>query len=583
MQLQNFSPDKSQEQILKKIEAREASPAQLAREMLRQGDVRVTELKSQIDDLIGELGWDPSQEQTILQLEMIQNELDRAHSELRDDLRQTSAENELPSEEGWDIHGSETATENDSDMFESAEAFKEAMENLLTGPNFDFAAFNRLKHQVANFEGATEDLTDSLEVLVGKKYARRLMEEPGYAERLEAMANSLSGRLGEDGPEIMSERTIANLIAVQEMFGDNPMALVNALNLQKYESSLVMNAEHSIIQIQGIAIDLETGDLSESSIDVGMSGMYTYEAIDEETGEKRTDTDTAEVFRRFSQTTETRPDGTVRKKKKVKHELLKFPEAIQGSGIAAKVTRESLPCYDAAGLDEITLEASLDRGGYAWAAYGYGWDQNEMGIRQYQEQQAETAVASFDEAGFKAELAASEPELKPAEIQKRIRSIKESLANSAKSRAAKDFQAFDGPRRAELTMERVKTIVKKCLSHFEEIAIEANLPAAIREQFRKIYQEFIDNPETATPNNLAKVGKNGPFFRQGESGVWRTEEDFQEAVRKGEDKELKQMPKPMHIGKITLSGTTWHGKIELKPTGKQQGANRKILESVINR
>jgi GNAT superfamily N-acetyltransferase len=63
----------------------------------------------------------------------------------------------------------------------------------------------------------------------------------------------------------------------------------------------------------------------------------------------------------------------------VKHDYLDIEPLYQGQGLAKRVLRDSMSMYKRLGVDRINLDAGLDRGGYAWAKYGFtptqsNWD-----------------------------------------------------------------------------------------------------------------------------------------------------------------------------------------------------------------
>lgn len=61
-------------------------------------------------------------------------------------------------------------------------------------------------------------------------------------------------------------------------------------------------------------------------------------------------------------------------KKIVEHQLLTIDPTIQGKDIGKRLLKAQLDFAQKAGMDEIRVHANIDRGGYAWARYGFKMD-----------------------------------------------------------------------------------------------------------------------------------------------------------------------------------------------------------------
>lgn len=63
-------------------------------------------------------------------------------------------------------------------------------------------------------------------------------------------------------------------------------------------------------------------------------------------------------------------DGTL----EVHHDLLELPRGVQGQGVGKELLRQELEDYQRIGVDQVSLLANIDVGGYAWAKYGFTLD-----------------------------------------------------------------------------------------------------------------------------------------------------------------------------------------------------------------
>ena len=59
------------------------------------------------------------------------------------------------------------------------------------------------------------------------------------------------------------------------------------------------------------------------------------------------------------------------KKKTAYHQSLELMPDAQGKGLAKEILANQIELYQKIGLDRVSLTAGLDRGGYAWAKYGF--------------------------------------------------------------------------------------------------------------------------------------------------------------------------------------------------------------------
>jgi hypothetical protein len=576
--MSNENLSNSQEIISKKIESKTETPEVLISKMLQQGDKDVGKLKTQIDSLVEEMSWEQGNESSIAQLEALKQNLETAYTDLSGELEAI--------DEQWGVGehekavGSEVSVEKDE--FDE-QGFVADLDNVLSSADFNVEEFNRLKEQVNVSASATEMMKSALEDTIGKKYADLLMNDKEFAKVFDETMNVLGKPLMENGPSIMSERNLKNVMAVIEVLGKETANLLEVVNLNRYLPGIDFASNRDVLDVTSAVLDMETGEFNMIQFDIGMDGDYESEVVNEETGEKESKNEPAMIQRSFKLSREKNQSGETIVKKSVHHELLRIPDSLQGSGVAAKITQESLGVYDKASLDEITLNASLERGGYAWAVYGYGWNEDKMALEAYKEQQAEQAMIEFDVEKTKQSLQEADPVLSNNEAEKRAKALLAGNVERVKAGAVKRFEELNDEIRMELLTQHIQKIVVNTKNDFIRISKEAGLTEEDIGDVIKEYDDMLNEPQSVTPQRLAKIGKDGPFLRIGENAEWLTEEVFLEAVDKGEDKEISQMKGRFHAGKIGMSQTQWHGKMELKSNGAQKGLNREILEERLMR
>ncbi|MFA4954822.1 MAG: hypothetical protein WC641_05930 [Patescibacteria group bacterium] len=559
MQLQNFAAEKRP--LAERIEGHEIPPEKLAAEMLREGDRNIAEMRSRIQDL--------KRDDVLADFKQYEAELDAAWDDLKAEVTtaQTSSES-LFTPEGWDMAEAEPTR--------SVEEFSGEAREILSADKLDF---DRLEAVCAEAERSDEkrlELTDFLEGQVGKKFAGLILRDAEYRKSVKDLYATLDAPLGEDGPPLMAELKLQNLIAVKELFGDNARRLAKAMDLKRRNPELKYRTE-STIMVKEFSLDHASGELTGARVDIGM-------ICDHAAGGDAT------IFRNFFYAAEKQADGSFRAKKSVNHELLEFPESMKQNGLAANITRDCLKEYDVAGIEEITLHANIDTGGYSWASYGYGWNEEVMGLKKFQDHEGSKASASFDEKKYGAELKTLKPDIKPEQIAVLTGERRAKIGELAREQAVKKFAALSPEEKLKPHLEKVSDLAEGGMLSFVVAAQEAGILDDERKsadprvmEIIQAFEEAIAHPENVTPQTLALLGKNGPTLRKGASNHWYTEEAFATALQAGEDEELPDYKGGFHAGKLGLMSSSWYGKIDLKPDSPQAGENRKLLEKKINR
>lgn len=432
MHAQNFASEKkvsTQEQI----EARAFPPKEMARQMLRDADKQITSAKSTIEDIrqdMKELGEsDPVVAEQLAQLEA---DLDFGWDDLQSDLAEITEappesvvrekapakEAEKPAESieddfDWEIpeeaEGKEEMTEEMTrvaleEKYEAAlegkqidasfdtlaateigrvmihDRVQENIFNTLLKNKVDFESFEKLAQMATVSVEVRASVTEQLVDFIGKKFAERLTSDQEFRRTLAEIQESISGTLGEDGPEMCSQSDIKKLIVAHEVFGKNIREVALASNLAAYSSELQINTQEtkSIIYIMDPTFDEETGECEGS---VGVA--YSY-------GEKNSGGRIERTFSRVKKSKDT--EGEIYERV-ANLDLIQLPDSLKGNNVAALEYQKREQELSKSGFDSMTLHANIDIGGYAWAAKGFGWDFNQM-RRAGEEQKPEEEIVS---------------------------------------------------------------------------------------------------------------------------------------------------------------------------------------------
>ncbi len=539
-------------------------------EFLRlQGDRMTEETMESIDDAWGmaEAVGDPAAEQ---KLEGLRSEAKEAKRELAaaiDDVDAGWGAAPEPAPAAVPSEAAQEVTDEDIDALfgdDAAEKTAEAEESAELTPEREEALMEaaRMAEDVMNMEdGYFEGLEELAEAAAGDKGKRaeivrvmterlgkraaEIIDSPELRKEMSEMKERLSGRWGgENGPPITSELTLLNLTALRETMGKNPELLLGALDIKGRLEKAGKPGEMSYMDTEAIRIgypevDPETGELV-TTIEVGFK-------YDDPSGENMT------ITREYKRVVEKDRDGNPKVKKSVEHVLFELPSTFKANGMAADITRDSLAQYDAQDVDEVKLHANIDMGGYAWAAYGYGWDKKDMAkdfLKQPRNGETEVTVG---------DVTKKVKELSPAEKRELTETQSEDLSNRA-----------------------VTEIIKKGRQFVELASREAGVDMA--EMLAEL-DALQENALTVTPQTLAELGRKGPqMYRDLEGGKWYSDKTLDEAVANGDvdataAADLKK--KPYHAGKVALMNSSWYGSVQLKPDGDQGGENRKMLESYL--
>lgn len=181
-----------------------------------------------------------------------------------------------------------------------------------------------------------------------------------------------------------------------------------------------------------------------------------------------------------------------------------LPNELKGKSVGSLEVEATEHQLKESGFDAVSLHANIDMGGYVWAIKGFGWDIDAM------------------------------------------RSAKKS--NERKSQA--DIVV-------EFMLDRFETF-KKNLSDSEIDLTDPELVSILQE-----FQRCLENPLAVTPQRLAGIGREGPFFVQAESGMYYRQKLYTEE-KQNNDPPRQNIKGKLHAGKMFLIGSDWYGKKNLK-------------------
>lgn len=94
--------------------------------------------------------------------------------------------------------------------------------------------------------------------------------------------------------------------------------------------------------------------------------------------------------------------------------------------------------------------------------------------------------------------------------------------------------------------------------------------------------------EAESPQDLALIGKDGPFFCRSSEGDWFLLPTMEEAKEKyaelrANGQEDEDYPGIMHPGKLGLMRQNWYAGLELRKDGSDQGKHRALFEQALKR
>lgn len=157
-----------------------------------------------------------------------------------------------------------------------------------------------------------------------------------------------------------------------------------------------------------------------------------------------------------------------------------LPTRLKSKNIAAQITKKSLELYDQSNIDEIGLHA-VEVGGYAWASYGYGWDEDKMVELKYRNQLNVQAIKNIDQ-----EVKAAHPKDRPSELQTLIQHERNQRLQATKTRTEQETPYLSSETRAALIEQtNILKTRDKVLNKFYPNLIFSMIKARLRKPSSK--------------------------------------------------------------------------------------------------
>ncbi len=481
------------------LEARQETPEQIAREMLRQGDAMVTEAKSGIEDARKALQ-DAGDEAAREKLKLLEDELDAAWDNLEIATSHPETEEaETEIRDPWiDMLESLDKTfesgRYDPKMSrlmqtrEGEQAFRQTLDekisDKLKAEHLDFATLDRLK-TLAQVDGKMREIIKSeFDTIVGPKYSERLLSDQDLRDDLESMLDKLSLPIGKDEKPLCRELGLDQLVLAYEMFGQDAPEAAKHMDLAQYSSELRVQRGEMLMSPQ---LDKTTGE---------MCGVIS---VNFDYGKNPSDG----IMHRTFALNKIEKDGKPAFEKSCSLELISLPTNLKGKNTAKQEMAATNKFLKESGFDKEKLHANIDIGGYTWATLGFGWDVEKM--------------RRTGEEGL------SDIQIIKNFVTERTQNITMNLKDSGIDLEEPDIKPY---------MEQLQSMLK------------TDERAAL-----------------ITPQELAALGKEGPKFIWAVSGKRYRAEDY-EPYRES-DPPNPRFKGELHFGKLLLLGSDWYGQKQL--------------------
>lgn len=215
------------------------------------------------------------------------------------------------------------------------------------------------------------------------------------------------------------------------------------------------------------------------------------------------------------------PDGRV----EVHHDLLKIQKESQGQGFADALYRHSLATYPSFGATEVTMEADIDVGGYAWAQRGFDWADEETAKRVHDKASINLELFLKSDAGKALDPAQAE------RVQAMISRLDAGRDGSQPTLSAKELANS----LSDITWT-YKTLMGKEIKMWpgKEALLNRNaywnavlhLPPA-QPQAKSLYDATLGDMSDSTPDE----GARGMALEDGQGWLDRMEEELPDAVK----------------------------------------------------
>ncbi len=342
----------------------------------------------------------------------------------------------------------------------------------------------------------------------GPYFAKKLQDE-NYIAELSHFAKHLEQTKIQGINLIDPPLALSQVMVVRETFESTERltGLCDAFDIGKYLPEWDGQTDNGVL-------DIGYGSFSETS----MQGTINIKL------KMKKDEMEAEIDRNLSLNVEfdEKDDSQPKKALSVVHIGFKLPDEVQNQGIAKHVLRDSFEWYfeqkkHGCNVAEVELLANISVGGYAWAAYGFGWNKEKM--------------------------SQGEAELLKGETGKDSQLNHEKLWRAALTRHVQECK-----KRAEGFLKYVYDLTPddrgNLLEELDDALLDATDPLT---------------SELVTPQRLACLGKMGRQFVQ-----IQYDEDSVRWYPEPAPVEGKVLQR-MHLGKAMSLGLGWHGRLSLEP------------------
>ncbi len=388
---------------------------------------------------------------------------------------------------------------------------------------WDKETYQSLLNMVQDAPLVQRKMQELLKGTYGALFEHKLAN-PEYVKRLAEFAERLEQETYMELPFLQEPPPLTQLITLYETFGsiERMKDLCTALDVNKH----LPDWKHKPVDSRGI-FNVSGVTFSKEKV----TGIINIR-LETENNDETTDVD-RDITLNIDRNHDT---GIEEKHLLVKHSSFMLPESLQGQGVAKKILRDSFGWYEQQKKEgvpvlDVRLRANVGVGGYAWAAYGFGWDKDTM-VQRYKEE-AKKQKKTLEPLDF---------------IDEWARALTEHVNECE--------------RRANIFFAKVKNLTPE-------------IRAAIAQEFADVRADT-NNPklqELVTPQRIAALGKRRYEFAEikDEDGLihWYLLPTSVKGTRLQE----------MHLGKAMSLGLNWYGKLPMEPKTDLEKSQRELLNT----
>ncbi len=362
----------------------------------------------------------------------------------------------------------------------------------------DMDALDFLISQAEHDESLAELIKEQFIRKLGPKFGPRVFEDWEYREALKDTARTLASKLPDSNMPVCTEGGLKILVAAREILGEPLPQLVQACDMRRHleeEVSFKDELEQEEEDFEGV---LSAGYIEFDPDSGECTGDFSLRAdFKLSTGEE------LQVFKRFERSAlPPNREGDVRFERVATYEYFTVPNRLQSRGYAAREMNESVTALREAGFDRLALHANIDVGGYAWAVYGFGWDERQTAYAMAAEylKKKDDKEQTYDVS--ENDVARVAPDIVyPSDLnEKQIIEL-----------ARRNIASFAYARRTEFQKEMILNGI--CTKQDFMRTKLGMPPASLPDDLRAVWYELVEMeqaPGLATPQRLATLGKDLP-------------------------------------------------------------------------